>query len=66
MEPLARTVNATRSYGPVFALHGVAGPPAGRLLGLLGRNIAGALLAAAIGSRMRARRIFQIGGWSTW
>jgi len=42
VEPLARTVNATRSYGPVIALDGVSlDVPAGQLLGLLGPNGAG-------------------------
>jgi ABC-2 type transport system ATP-binding protein len=42
VEPLARTVNATRSYGPVIALDGVSlEVPAGQLLGLLGPNGAG-------------------------
>lgn len=42
MEILARTVQATRSYGPVIALGGVSlDVPAGQLLGLLGPNGAG-------------------------
>ena len=42
MEPFARTVNATRSYGPAIALDGVSlDVPAGQLLGLLGPNGAG-------------------------
>jgi ABC-2 type transport system ATP-binding protein len=42
VEPLARTVDATRSYGPVIALDGVSlDVPAGQLLGLLGPNGAG-------------------------
>jgi ABC-2 type transport system ATP-binding protein len=42
VEPLARTLNATRSYGSVTALDGVSlDVPAGQLLGLLGPNGAG-------------------------
>jgi ABC-2 type transport system ATP-binding protein len=42
VETLARTVNATRSYGPVIALDGVSlDVPAGQLLGVLGPNGAG-------------------------
>jgi ABC-2 type transport system ATP-binding protein len=42
VDPLARTLNATRSYGSVTALDGVSlDVPAGQLLGLLGPNGAG-------------------------
>lgn len=42
MEILARTVRATRHYGPVIALDGISlDVPAGQLLGLLGPNGAG-------------------------
>ncbi|MDQ6641786.1 MAG: ABC transporter ATP-binding protein [Actinomycetota bacterium] len=42
MDPLARTLNATRSYGSVTALDNVSlNVPAGQLLGLLGPNGAG-------------------------
>jgi ABC-2 type transport system ATP-binding protein len=42
VQPLARTLNATRSYGPVIALDSVSlDVPAGQLLGLLGPNGAG-------------------------
>jgi len=45
VEILARTVQATRSYGPVIALGGVSlDVPAGQLLGLLGPNGAGKTL----------------------
>jgi ABC-2 type transport system ATP-binding protein len=42
VEILARTVQATRNYGPVVALDGISlDVPAGQLLGLLGPNGAG-------------------------